>query len=225
MTVAPTSEIASGREDEHLGQRLAPDAVEQGGDEEAQAHAAGRRHDQPDDVVPKDLEERPRAEARPVVEREHALLVEEAADHRGHGRIDEVDRQQDQGRCDEDPRNDPITELGREALDDRARARKQEPDPANPDEQRDGGEQELGEELIALPVSQRLGTDGVAEQVVDRGKDVLTAVRVDQDPDPEGRGDQPDQAEDQHRSRRAVRARSQRAFHRPVAPPRKIAGL
>src|SRR5439155_6114171 len=69
------------REDEDLGESLAPDTVEEGSREQAQAHAAGRRDKEPDDIVAKDLEERPRRETRPVVERERALLVQEAADH------------------------------------------------------------------------------------------------------------------------------------------------
>src|SRR6185312_6215701 len=127
-----------------------------------------------------------------------------------------------QGRRDEYPRQDADADLGWQALDQRARAREEEPDPADSNEERNGGEQELGEELIALPVPQRLGPDGVSEEVVDRGEDVLPALRVDQDPDAEAGQDQPDQADDQQQSRSTVRARDLRALHRHLAPARKM---
>ena len=187
MTVAPTSEMASGVK----MKTLARDSRRM----RSKRAAVSRPRPTLPDVATRSQRtllrrisrNGARGEARPVGERERALLVLEAADHGDDRRIDEVDRQQHHGRRDEDPRQDAVADPGRQALDQRARAREQEPDPADADEQRDGREQELGEELIALPVPQRLGARGVAEQVVDRGEELLTALRVDQDRDADGR--------------------------------------
>ena len=66
------------QEHEGLGQRLAPDPIEQPGDQEAQQHAAAGADDQPQGVVAQDREELRVGQHREVGERELALVVLEA---------------------------------------------------------------------------------------------------------------------------------------------------
>ena len=137
------------------------------------------------------------------------VVLEAAQDHGPDRRVDQEDRQQHQGRADEDPRQDPVAPLRlAAALDQRADADEQQPDAADADEQGDHREQELGEELIALAVAQVGRARGVAERVVDRGEEVLAR--------PAGRSGrgcrcaaqaEADQAADRHGTRRAVRVR------------------
>ena len=93
--------------------------------------------------------------------------------------------------------------FGGEALDQRAHAGEEEPDPTDAHEQRDRGEQELGDELVALAVPQRLGARRVPDQVVERREEVLATLRLDQDPHAGSCDEQPDQNGNGQKSRQA----------------------
>ena len=109
-------------------------------------------------VVAKDLEERrPCARLAQLSSVKRAVVVLEAADHGDDGGIDEVDRRAaaSAGR-DEDPRAGCDRGVfGRRRSTSVLSAGEQQPDPADADEQRDRGEQELGDELVALAVAQQ----------------------------------------------------------------------
>ena len=78
MTDAPTSEIASGRKTNGLGQRLAPDAIEQPGEEEPEQHAGPVPTISQMTLFRRIVEELGLGHDREVVERELAGVVGEA---------------------------------------------------------------------------------------------------------------------------------------------------
>ena len=152
MTDAPMSEMASGRKMNVLASASRRTRSNSPAMTRPRNTLPAGRHDQPDDVVAQDLDEIRRRHDRVVGEREVAVVVEEAAEEGRHGRVQQVCREQHEGRADKDPRQDAVAPSGSQQADEPADAEEQQPDAADADAERDRGKEELGKQLVALPL-------------------------------------------------------------------------
>ena len=144
MTDAPMSEMASGRKMNVLASASRRTRSKSPAMTRPRNTLPAGRNDQPDDVVAQDLDEVRRRHDRVVVEGELAVGVEEAAENRGDGRVEQIDGEQNEGRADKYPRQDPVAPSGSQLTNEPADAEEQKPDAADADAQRDRGQEQLG---------------------------------------------------------------------------------
>src|SRR5690606_18200818 len=133
-----------GQEQECLCQRLSLHAVDEGGEDEAYHHGAGRAQDQPQDVVANGGEHvGPGEHLAVVVEQVSAACRREADDDRADGGIHEVEADERHGGEDEHPRSGDALEAAAERLEESVDRNQDGPNTPDTDDDRHDGENEL----------------------------------------------------------------------------------